>query len=119
MKKTILFLITLITLTNVSYASFPLNNINNEIYNQSEIISKSSADYGPILGITLILSYVTSILWYLSKPIPKDFKKRNKFYRKLLLLIFIPIIIFGIVVIYLFQNMSIDISLDDLVDAAQ
>ena len=56
MKKTTLFLITLITLTNVSYASFPLNNISHEIYNQSEIISKSSADYGPILGITLILS---------------------------------------------------------------
>jgi hypothetical protein len=119
MKKIILLLITLITINNVSYASFPVNNINNQIYNQSEIVAKSSPDIGAILGVTLILSYLVSILWYLSKPIPKDVKKRKKFFRKLLLLIFIPIIIVGIVVIHSLQNMSINISLGDLVDAAE
>ena len=116
MKKTILFLFTLLTLTQISYASFPVNNSNNQIYNESEIVSKTSP-IRAILGITLILSYLVSILWYLSKPIPKDIKKRKKFFIKLLLLIFIPIIIVGILVLHSLQNMSIDISLDDFVDA--
>ena len=119
MKKTNLFLLTLVSLTNVSYASFPINNINNEVFNHSEIISKSSPEYGSIFGITLILSYLGSILWYLSKPIPKDVKKRKKFYRNLLLIIFIPLIIVGILVIHSLSNMSIDITLDDLVDATE
>ena len=114
MKNLILLLITVLIIIDVSYASFPVNNINNQIYNQSEIVSKSSPDIGAILGITLILSYLLSIFWYLSKPIPKDVKKRKKFFRKLLLLIFIPIIIVGIVVIHSLQNMSLDISLDDI-----
>ena len=112
MKKIILILITLITINNVSYASFPVNNINNQIYNQSEIVSESSP-IAAILGITLILSYLISIFWYLSKPIPKDVKKRKKFFRKLLLLIFIPVIIVGILVIYSLQHGSYNISLDD------
>lgn len=116
MKKTILFLFTLLTLTQISYASFPVNNSNNQIYNESEIVSKTSP-IRAVLGITLILSYLVSIFWYLSKPIPKDIKKRKKFFIKLLLLIFIPIIIVGILVLHSLQNMSIDISLDDFVDA--
>ena len=39
------------------------------------------------------------------------------FFRKLLLLIFIPIIIVGILVIHSLANMSIDISLEDIADA--
>ena len=112
MKNLILLLITVLIIIDVSYASFPVNNINNQTYNQSEIVSKSSP-IGGILGITLILSYLLSIFWYLSKPIPKDVKKRKKFFRKLLLLIFIPVIIVGIVVIYSLQNASYDFSLDD------
>ena len=112
MKKLILLLITVLIIIDVSYASFPVNNINNQIYNQSEIVSKSSP-IGGILGITLILSYLLSIFWYLSKPIPKDVKKRKKFFRKLLLLIFIPVIIVGILVIYSLQHGSYDVSLDD------
>jgi membrane protease YdiL (CAAX protease family) len=108
MKKLILLLITVLIIIDVSYASFPVNNINNQIYNQSEIVSESS----PIPAI-LILSYLISIFWYLSKPIPKDVKKRKKFFRKLLLLIFIPVIIVGILVIYSLQHGSYNISLDD------
>ena len=118
MKKINLFIIVLL-LTNVSYASFPINNINDEMFNYSEIISKDSPNYGSILGIILILTYLGSILGYLSKPIPKDVKKRKKFYRKLLLIIFIPLIIVGILIIHSLNNMSIDISLDDIVDATE
>lgn len=119
MNKTNLILLYLLLLTNVSYASFPMNNINNVILNQSEIISKSSPNYSAILGITLILSYLGTILWYVSKPIPKDVKKRKIFYRKLLLIIFIPLIIVGILVIHSLNNMSIDISVDDFVQATE
>lgn len=120
MKKTILFLIILITLTNISYASFPVNNINNQIYNQSEIISKSLPNLiRAILGITLILSYLVSIFRYLLKPIPKDVKQRKKFFIKLLLLIFIPIIIVVVLIFHSLANMSLAISLDDFADAVE
>ena len=106
-----ILLISLITLANLSYTSFPVNNISNEFYNKSEIVSGPA---GGIAFVTLICLYLGSILWHLSKPIPKDVKKRKKFFRKLLLIIFIPIIIVGIIVIHSLQNMSLDISLDDI-----
>ena len=117
MNKTNLILLYLVLVANVSYASFPMNDINNDILNHSEIISKSSPNYSAIFGITLILSYLGTILWHLSKPIPKDIKKRKIFYRKLLLIIFIPLIIVGILVIHSLNNMSIDISLEDIQQA--
>jgi len=111
MKKLLYIFLTLITFVNVSYASFPVNNINSQIYNQLEIVSESS----PFYGITLILLYLLSIFWYISKPIPKDVKKRKKFFRKLLLLIFIPVIIVVIIAIYLLATAtySFDFSPDD------
>ena len=62
MKKLILFLITIITLTHISYASFPVNQDS-----QTEIVETiESPTYGnspPILGIlSLILSVVGLIL---------------------------------------------------------
>ena len=62
MKKIILFLITIITLTHISYASFPVNQDS-----QTEIVETiESPTYGnspPILGIlSLILSVVGLIL---------------------------------------------------------
>ena len=62
MKKIILFLITIITLTHISYASFPVNQDA-----QTEIVETiESPTYGnspPILGIlSLILSVVGLIL---------------------------------------------------------
>ncbi len=62
MKKIILFLITITTLTHISYASFPVNQDS-----QTEIVETiESPSYGnspPILGIlSLILSVVGLIL---------------------------------------------------------
>jgi len=64
MKKIILFLITITTLTHISYASFPVNQDA-----QTEIVETiESPNYGnspPILGIlSLILSVVGLILFF-------------------------------------------------------
>ena len=64
MKKIILFLITITTLTHISYASFPINQDA-----QTEIVETiESPSYGnspPILGIlSLILSVVGLILFF-------------------------------------------------------
>ena len=114
MKKIVLILLAIFS--NVIYASFPVDNINNQIYNQSEIVSGPDIA-GILVFFTVISLYVGSILWHLSKPKPKDVKKRKKFYIKLLLIIFIPLIIVGILVIHSLANMSIDISLEDIADA--
>ncbi len=115
MKKLILFLIILLIIIDVIYASFPVNNINNLIYNQSEIVAESSPFLVQLIPLLLILSYLISIFWYISKPIPKNVKKRKKFFRKLLLLIFIPVIIVVIIVIYslAIATPSFDLSPDD------
>tara|TARA_B100001142_G_scaffold260746_1_gene263202 strand:+ start:115 stop:459 length:345 start_codon:yes stop_codon:yes gene_type:complete len=63
MKKTILFLITLITLTNISYASFPV--IEGSYTEVVETIESTSYNENtlPILGIlSLIFSIVGLIL---------------------------------------------------------
>jgi len=64
MKKIILFLITITTLTHISYASFPINQDT-----QTEIVETiESPSYGnspPILGIlSLTLSVVGLILFF-------------------------------------------------------
>ena len=64
MKKIILFLITITTLTHISYASFPVNQDT-----QTEIVETiESPSYGnspPILGfLSLILSVVGLILFF-------------------------------------------------------
>ena len=69
MKKIILFLITITTLTHISYASFPVNQDS-----QTEIVETiESPTYGnspPILGIlSLILSVVGLILVFIPATI--------------------------------------------------
>mgnify|MGYP001361770425 CR=1 FL=1 len=86
------------------------------LYNQSEIVSGPDIA-GILVFFTVISLYVGTILWHLSKPKPKDVKKRKKFYIKLLLIIFIPLIIVGILIIHSLANMSIDISLEDIANA--
>ena len=101
MKK--LFFILLILTAKLSYASFPVNNINNQIYNQSEIDSEST----PIIAYTLIFSYIFSIIWYLTKPIPKDIEQKKKFFKKLRFIIFSPLVLFLLIFIYAYSTMSI------------
>ena len=116
MKKIVLILLAIYS--NVIYASFPVDNINNQIYNQSEVVSGPDIA-GPLVFFTVIGLYLGSILWHLSKPKPKDVKKKKKFFRKLLLLIFIPIVLFIILLIVVFNNMTVGVSLDDFVDAVE
>ena len=107
MKKTT-FVLLLTNFSNVIFASFPVNNINNQIYNQSEIASTSSPVIGIILGIIAILSpiaYLLSIFWHLSKPIPKDTKQKKKFFKKRIFIIFTPLILFLIIYIYAYSTM--------------
>jgi len=97
MKK--LFFILLILTAKLSYASFPVNNI----YNQSEIDSEST----PIIAYTLIFSYIFSIIWYFTKPIPKDIEQKKKFFKKLRFIIFSPLVLFLLIFIYAYSTMSI------------
>ena len=64
MRKLLLLLVTLITFTNVSYASFPVNqNTQTEIVETIE--SPSYGNSPPILGfLSLILSVVGLILFF-------------------------------------------------------
>ena len=64
MKKIILFLITITTLTHISYASFPINQ-DTETEIVETIESPSYGNSPPILGImSLILSVVGLILFF-------------------------------------------------------
>jgi len=98
MKK--LFFILLILTGKLSYASFPVNNINN----QSEIDSKSTPE---IIAYILFFSYIFSIIWYLTKPIPKDIEQKKKFYKKLRFIILSPLVLFLLIFIYAYSTMSI------------
>jgi len=61
MKKLILILITLTTLTNVSYASFPITeSLQTEVVESAELSNYRSGN--PIWGILSILSAVLGIL---------------------------------------------------------
>ena len=61
MKKLILILITLTTLTNVSYASFPVTeSLQTEVVESAELSNYRSGN--PIWGILSILSAVLGIL---------------------------------------------------------
>ena len=115
MKKRILLLITLIIFTNVSYASFPVNNVSNQFHAQSESISSNSQP-GIFLGFAIIF-WLGSIIWLFDKASStEDVDKKKKLFKTLKYLIFTPIVLFIIVLIVVFiqlSNMSFDISLDD------
>ncbi len=56
MKKVLLFLITLTTFTNVSYASFPLNNqIETDVFEFSESDNESSNDPFELTGLAIAI----------------------------------------------------------------
>ena len=73
------------------------DSIDNQITKQSEDVAQPSPIIN-ILGmgalISLIFAYPISILLYLSKPVPKDKKQKNKFFKKLIFIILIPPFLF-------------------------
>ena len=78
MKKIALFLITLITLTNVSYASFPIENELIEISNQIDNTETMEERYSNpieillyILGIGFLAAMAFFIYWGVKKIISK------------------------------------------------
>ena len=56
--KRLFFVLKFTNFSKVIFASFPVNNVNNQIHNQLEIVSKSSPEIGTILFFTLISSYL-------------------------------------------------------------
>ena len=116
MIRLILFTITLISLANVSYASFPVNTVSNQFHTQSESIS-SNYEPGIFLGFAII-SWLGSIIWLFDRASStEDVDKKKKLFKTLKYLIFTPIVLFIIVLIVVLiqlSNMSLDISLDDL-----
>ena len=108
MKKLILYLL-LASFSNVIFASFPVNNISNK--NEMVLESKPVGNIiGTIVFVSLIIAYPFSIIRYLSKPIPKDVAQKKKFYRNLLLIIFIPpllaLLIYALLYAYAISNIS-------------
>ena len=96
MKQLLLIIVFLFAVNQFSYPSFPVDNIDNQITQQSEDASQSSPIIN-ILGIgalvCLVFSYPISIFLYLSKPIPKEKNAKKKFFKKLIFLILIPPVI--------------------------
>ena len=76
MKKITLFLITLITLANISYASFPIENELTEISNQIDITERMEETFSNpneillfILGIGFLAAMAFLIYWGVKKII--------------------------------------------------
>ena len=102
MKKVLLLLITLTTLANVSYASFPITEINTEI--PKTIISEEDQEDDPslidqnrfveaILAVILVVSILGFASYFVIRTICRAWKKRKWWARKLLpllLLISLP-----------------------------
>ena len=107
MKKIVLSLV-FSKFSNLMFASFPINN-NNDLYIQSNIVSQSSPNINAILGISSILLYILSIIWHLSKPVPKDNEKKKKFLKNRRLIIFTPLVLYLIIFIYSYSTMSISL----------
>ena len=97
MKKLLFISVFLFAVNKFSYPSFPVDNIENQITQQSEDGSKPSPIIN-ILGmgalVCLIFSYPISIFLHLSKPIPKEKNIKKKFFKKLIFLILIPPVLF-------------------------
>ena len=102
MKKLILLLITLTTLTNVSYASFPVVESNAKIL---AIESEDDEDDGPslleaILMGVLVVSILGFAAYFLFRVWWRAWKKRKWWARKLLpllLLISLPTFLIGFI----------------------
>ena len=72
MKKLLLILIALITLTNVSYASFPIENELTEVSNQinDELLF--------ILGIGFLAGIALLIYWGVKKLLSREMERKKK-----------------------------------------
>ena len=107
MKKIILCLL-LATFSNMIFASFPVNNIanQNEMVLESKPVGNIIRAIGIVVFVSAIISYPFFIMRHLSKPIPKDVNKKKKFYRKLLFIIFTPIVLALLIYAYALSTIS-------------
>jgi len=72
MKKLLLILIALITLTNVSYASFPIENELTEVSNQINDVLLFILGIGFFAGIALL------IYWGVKKNISREMERKKR-----------------------------------------
>ena len=97
MIRLILLTITLMSFSNVSYASFPVNNISNQFYNQSE------PNGAPVIWPAIILLWLVPIIWlFFMKSKTEDIVKKKRLSKIIRYLVFIPIALFVIVLIVTF-----------------
>ena len=89
MKKTILFLITITTLTHISYASFPVTETE-----QTEVIEYNSINNLPVTFIGVLVGILSWLIFPLNLLLPIFIKDRS--FRKSVfigLIIGIPVLI--------------------------
>ena len=96
MKK-LIFLIS-IFIANVIYASFPVNNIGNDFYNHSE----SAPDGSPAIWPIFILWLLPIVILFFKSTKTDDIKKKKKLSKIIRYLLFIPLALFVILLIFLF-----------------
>ena len=96
MKK-LIFLIS-IFITNVIYASFPVNNISKNLYNHSE----SATDGSPVIWPIFILWLLPIVILFFKSTKTDDIKRKKKLSKIIRYLFFIPIALFVIILIFLF-----------------
>ena len=103
MQKLLLLLITLTTFTNVSYASFPVNNqIKTDVLELSESDSESLNDPFELTGLAIAI-----LIFYLFRASSKttDPNERKRLGTYAIILSIILVILF-ISVLFLFQSIS-------------
>ena len=105
MKK-LIFLIS-IFLVNVIYASFPVNNISNNHYNHSEsdphtqlLVTSGSNNY--LIWFIFILWLLPIVILFFKSTKTDDIKKKKKLSKIIRYLLFIPLALFVILLIFLF-----------------
>ena len=96
MKK-LIFLIS-IFIANVIYASFPVNNISNNLYNHSE----SAPDGSPVIWPIFILWLLPIVILFFKSTTTDDIKKKKKLSKIIRYLFFIPLALFVIILIFMF-----------------
>ena len=86
MKKLLLLLITLFTLTNVSYASFPITEDNTELTIQNLLIDEDEEEEPSWMVFIYILNAIIVIggVFLLLRAVWRAWKKRKWWARKLL-----------------------------------
>ena len=95
MKK-LIFLIS-IFLANVIYASFPVNNISNNHYNHSDPLEGEA-----VIWSIFILWLLPIVILFFKSTKTDDIKKKKKLSKIIRYLLFIPLALFVILLIFLF-----------------